>query len=83
MIWLAVRWHAARDSDGVRGARRSPATVMGAAVVTGAVLLAISLAAGGIGPWRDYWTTCGSPANADLATGVNIGPASQLALLAR
>jgi hypothetical protein len=82
MIWLAVRWHVARDSNGVRGARRSLAIVIGSAVVTGAVLLAISLAAGGIGPWRDYLDYLRVTGNADLATGVNIGPASQFALLA-
>lgn len=76
VIWLAVRWH------GVRTERRVIATVVGAAILTGAVLLLVSLAVGGVGPWRDYVDYLRASGNADLASRVNLGPASQLALLA-
>ncbi len=75
-VWLTVRWHRGWES------RRGYATALVAAVATGFVLLAASLAVGGIGPWRDYVDYLRVTANADLTTWVNIGPASVLALLA-
>jgi hypothetical protein len=75
-VWLAVRWH--RGSE----PRSGLATSIAAAVAAGAALLAASLVVGGIGPWRDYVDYLRVTGNADLATWLNIGPASVLALLA-
>ena len=76
VVWLAVRWH--RGSE----PRSGLATSIAAAVAAGAALLAASLIVGGIGPWRDYVDYLRRGAHADLASRVNIGPASILALLA-
>ena len=75
-VWLAVRWHRGWEP------RSGLATSIAAAVAAGAALLAASLVVGGIGPWRDYVDYLRVTGNADLATWVNIGPASVLALLA-
>jgi Glycosyltransferase family 87 len=74
-VWLVSRWPGAGVS------RRSIATLVGAAVVAGAAILAASLVVGGAGPWRDYVGYLSSSGSAGLASTVNIGPASQLALL--
>jgi hypothetical protein len=76
VVWLAVRWH--RGSE----PRSGLATTIAATVAAGAALLAASLVVGGIGPWRDYVDYLRVTSNADLATWLNIGPASILALLA-
>ncbi len=71
-LWFLVR--------ALRG--RGPAwTVLGAAVVTAAAVLGGSLAAFGTGPWADYVAMLRTSSGADLASRLNIGPASQLALL--
>jgi len=75
-VWLAVR------SPAASGSRRATAAVIGAAVATGVAILAVSLLIGGLGPWSDYLAYLRTSANAGLASPVNIGPASQLALLA-
>ena len=41
----------------------------------------MSLAVGGLGPWSDYLGVVRSASQADLVTRLNIGPASQVALL--
>ena len=75
VIWLAARRPEA-------GSRWSRGTVIAAAVATGLSILALSLLAGGVGPWRDYINYLSLGSAADLASRVNIGPGSQLALLA-
>ncbi|MGA2512451.1 MAG: glycosyltransferase family 87 protein [Candidatus Limnocylindrales bacterium] len=75
-VWLAARWSAAS------GSRRAFAAVVGAAIVSGVAILAASLLVGGLGPWRDYLGYLRMSGNADLTSAVNVGPASQLALLA-
>lgn len=76
VVWLAARRPAPK------GVRRSAAVAIGAAVATGLAILAVSLVVGGGGPWREYVDYLRVGGNADLASRVNIGPASQLALLA-
>lgn len=75
VIWLAAR----RPAAGTRWPHR---TVIAAVIATGISILAVSLLVGGVGPWRDYVDYLRLTAAADLASRVNIGPASQLALLA-
>ena len=75
-VWLAA------GRPGGPGLRRAAAFAVGAAVAAGAAILAVSLVVGGAGPWREYIDYLGASGNADLASPVNIGPASQLALLA-
>jgi len=76
IVWLAARWSAAS------GSRRATVTVIGSAIATGVAILAVSLVVGGTGPWRDYFGYLQRTGGADLTSSVNIGPASQLALLA-
>jgi hypothetical protein len=75
VVWLAARRPAA-------GNRWPQGTVIAAVIATGLSILAVSLLAGGVGPWRDYVDYLSLGSAADLASRVNIGPASQLALLA-
>jgi hypothetical protein len=75
-VWLAARRPSAS------GARRPGVLVIGAAVAAGLAILAVSLLVGGVGPWREYLDYLRLGGNADLASRVNIGPASQLTLLA-
>jgi Glycosyltransferase family 87 len=75
VVWLAAR----RPAAGTRWPHR---TVIAAVIATGISILAVSLLVGGVGPWRDYVDYLRLTAAADLASRVNIGPASQLALLA-
>jgi hypothetical protein len=75
-LWLLVR--ATRPNDPARG---SMLRVVLAAVGIGTGILVVSFIVGGIGPWRTYVEYLGLTSNADLATRVNIGPASQVALL--
>jgi len=67
----------------VRNGCREPArTVFFSALLAGAAVLLVSLLIGGTGPWIDYVAFLRSGAQtADLASPVNVGPASQLALL--
>lgn len=76
VVWLAARLPAAS------GSRRATLAVVAAAIVTGVAILAVSIAIGGLGPWCDYLEYMRSGANAGLTSPVNIGPASQLSLLA-
>lgn len=76
VVWLAARRTA------TPGARLARITVIGAAIATGLAILALSLVLGGAGPWTDYPQYLSLGSNADLASRVNIGPASQVALLA-
>lgn len=76
VVWLSARRPA------VSGVRRPSATVIGVAIATGVAILAVSLMVGGVGPWREYLDYLRLGGNADLASRVNIGPASQVALLA-
>jgi len=75
-----VVWLAARRSQA--GTRSSHVTIIAAAIATGISILVLSLLVGGLGPWRDYVNYLSLGSAADLASRVNIGPASQLALLA-
>ena len=75
-VWLAA------ERPARPGLRRPGLFVICAAVAAGAAILAFSLAVGGVGPWREYIDYLRASGNADLASSVNIGPASQLALLA-
>jgi len=75
VVWLAARRPAA-------GSRWPHGTVLAAAIATGMAILAVSLLVGGVGPWRDYIAYLSLGSAADLTSRVNIGPASQLALLA-
>jgi alpha-1,2-mannosyltransferase len=70
-LWFAFR--ALRD--------RGAATVLGAAVVSGLALLALSLIAGGLDPWRDYATVLGAASRAELLDPANVSPAALVARL--
>jgi hypothetical protein len=72
-------WFASRRSKA--GARRSAWTTVAATIAVAAAILAASLAIAGVGPWQDYLSYLHLGSEADLASRVNIGPASQLALL--
>ena len=76
VVWLAAR------SPAASGSRRATSAVVAAAIATGVAILAVSIVIGGLGPWRDYLDYMRIGANAGLTSPVNIGPASQLALLA-
>lgn len=76
LVWLATRW-----SGAVRP-RRPAAIAIAAAALTGLAILGLSLLAGGPRPWGEYLDYLRLGGDADLASRVNIGPASQLALLA-
>ena len=76
--WLVVR--GVRDR---RSGRPSQALrVVAVAAVVGLGLVALSLAIGGLAPWADYVAFLReSSAAADIVSPLNVGPASQLALL--
>ena len=85
LVWLAVAGLAARRStaDARRlGKAGTPAewVVLAAALVTVGTAIGVSLFIGGTGPWADYIGVVRSASQADLATSLNIGPASQIAL---
>lgn len=75
LVWLAARL---RRPLATQGSLLRP---IGAAAVTGIVILGASLAVGGFGPWREYFDFLGLASGAGLALQLNIGPASQLALV--
>lgn len=78
--WLALRGLRARireDDPGLPG----DWLTLAAAVVVGVVVVGVSLLAGGLDPWRDYVGVLRAGAGADLVSTLNVGPASQLALL--
>ena len=74
-VWLVARRAAA-------GTRLPNRNVLAALFGTAVSILGVSLLVGGVGPWRDYIDYLSLGSAADLASSVNIGPASQLALLA-
>ena len=76
LVWLAARWPAAPPNS-----RRAATFTIATAIAAGVAILAVSLLVGGVGPWREYPDYLRLGGNADLASQVNIGPASQLALL--
>jgi hypothetical protein len=74
-LWWLVRW--LRD-----GRRGSAGTVVVAGVIAGLAVLLLSVLVGGTGPWIDYLAFLRSGTQtADLVGPLNIGPASQVALL--
>ena len=74
-LWLLVR--GLREGRSGRSYR-----VLAVAAVVGIGLLAASAALGGVGPWGDYVAFLrGGAGTADLVSLLNVGPASQLALL--
>ncbi|MHB8400177.1 MAG: glycosyltransferase 87 family protein [Candidatus Limnocylindrales bacterium] len=81
--WLAIRGVRAWIGSRYATRRGLPAewAVLGVAVVTIAVVAGVSVAVGGIGPWEDYVGVLRGGVTAQLAGALNIGPASQLALL--
>lgn len=76
LVWLACRWPRAA------GSRNAVARALGAAVAAGLAILAASLILGGMEPWRQYVDYLGRGGNAQIADRLNIGSASQFALLA-
>ena len=90
LLWLAIAGLGMRgsgagaaDGDGAVDGERRPAawTSLVAAVATLAVVVGASLAVWGIGPWQDYVGVLRAGGGVDLVSPLNIGPASQLALL--
>lgn len=75
LLWLVAR------PAGPGASRRRLLRVAGATVAFGVAILALSLLLGGPGPWREYVDYLRLGSDADLASRVNIGPASQIALL--
>jgi glycosyl transferase family 87 len=55
--------------------------VAAVAAITVVVIVALSIAARGLDPWRDYLAVVAAGSKADLLDGRNVGPAVQLALL--
>jgi hypothetical protein len=51
------------------------------AAIAAIVIVAMSIAVGGLDPWRDYLAVVAAGSRADLLDGRNVGPAVQLALL--
>lgn len=74
VVWLALRGRA-------RSTRWPYGAVLVGVIATGAAILSVSLLVGGAGPWHDYIDYLRVSSAADLADRLNIGPASQLALL--
>ena len=77
-LWLLVR--------GVRDARSGRSgtalRILAVAAAAGLGLLAVSLAVGGLAPWTDYVAFLrATSASADVVSPLNVGPASQIALL--
>lgn len=58
-----------------------PWVVLGAATLTGLVVLAVSLVAGGLQPWLDYVAVLRAGTNVDLLDHRNLGPAVQLVMV--
>jgi hypothetical protein len=70
LVWLLVRAVVDRQGPAARA--------LAAAVVTGVVIVAVSLVAGGIGPWQDYVTVLRAGASAAVVDPRNVGPVSLL-----
>ena len=77
-LWLLVR--GVRDA---RSGRSGPALrILAVTAAVGLGLLAVSLAVGGLAPWTDYVAFLrASSGAADVVSPLNVGPASQVALL--
>jgi hypothetical protein len=73
-------WLSARLEKPIR-TQASLLLPIGAAIVAGAAIMAASLVIGGFGPWREYVDYLSLGSGAGLASRVNVGPASQIALL--
>jgi hypothetical protein len=83
--WLAIRGlrDARRRGDGDRPTRLSAAwPVLGVAVATVGAVTVVSLVIWGPGPWAEYADVLRAGTGADFVSRLNIGPASQLSLLA-
>jgi hypothetical protein len=70
LVWLAARAVVDRGGPAAR--------VLGAATVTGVVIVAASVAVGGTGPWLDYVAVVRAGAGAAVIDGRNVGPVSML-----
>ena len=79
LLWLAIWGLRARRTTAGSGSNARKA--LGAAVATLVLIVGLSLLVWGIGPWQDYVALVRSGTSADLVSPLNIGPASQLALL--
>jgi hypothetical protein len=77
-LWFLVRGLRERRA----GRRPTAWLILGAAVAVGLAILALSLLVGGIGPWLDWLTVVRVGAGSEVVDVRNIGPASQLALVA-
>jgi hypothetical protein len=67
-VWFVLRGSAQRR-------------VAAVAAIAAVVIIGLSIAAGGLDPWRDYLAVVAAGSRADLLDGRNVGPAVQLALL--
>ena len=67
-IWFALRGSAERR-------------VAAVAALAAILIVALSIAVGGLDPWRDYLAVVAAGSRADLLDGRNVAPAVQLALL--
>jgi hypothetical protein len=70
LLWLLVRVVVDRQGPAAR--------TLTAAVVTGVLIVAVSLVVGGIGPWQDYVTVRQAGAGAAVVDPRNVGPVSLL-----
>ena len=70
LVWLAARVIVDRGGPSAR--------ILGAAAITGVVVVLASLALGGTGPWSDYATVVRAGAGAAVVDSRNIGPVSLL-----
>ncbi|HEX9041572.1 MAG TPA: glycosyltransferase family 87 protein [Trebonia sp.] len=79
ILWCLVRggttWHRGEPVP-------QPGRIAAAAIATVGVAVASSLVLAGTGPWHDYLGVLRAGSGARLASSLNIGPGSQLALLA-
>jgi len=85
--WLAIRGLADRRRNGPDGATPGRGRVaaawatLGVALATVAVVTAVSVLIWGTGPWAEYLNVLRAGTGADFVSRLNVGPASQLALL--
>ena len=78
--WLAVRGLVRWIRDG-RTAVPAEWATLGIAALADVFIVGVSVVAGGLGPWRDYIGVLRTGVGADFVSTLNVGPASQLALL--
>jgi hypothetical protein len=78
--WLAIRGLLRWIRDGRTGMPADWLT-LGVALVTDLAIVGVSVVGGGLDPWRDYIGVLRSGAGADFVSTLNVGTASQLALL--